>query len=1302
MACLDKLAIRGIRSFDDKNMAIIEFFSPVTVIVGHNGSGKTTIIECLKYATTGDQPANTRGGAFVHDPKMANEKEVKAQVKLRFRAANGTRMLTVRNLSVTVKKTGLTMKTLESILALDDGEKKASKRGVISTKCAEIDAEIPQLLGVSKSVLENVIFCHQEDSYWPLAEPSALKKKFDDIFEATRYTKALDSIKSLRKDRAADLKAEKERLESLSREKTHADKLKARIADLNTTIASKEVHYDEVKREYDELVIANQKFYDYATKFREVYLKIESLQATQARYQEELDEAKMNIQEVVGTDEELEARLQNFDGHISEQKRKKKAEDGKKQDLEDELSNARRKHVELLQEQGSLRAEAKAQNDRISEREEQIREISKQHGISGFDSSPLEREKVLEFISKLNDIQRRQRTQFEKLQAESQARTEEYNNKSRQLSNELEGFKLQRSHARESIAERQSSINAAESDLDATQVVESELRTLSGDIEEKRSRLDQLKTAIQSANYDGRIAEKTTKAKHLEDQRDSLNAEFRALSLQADSRAKLDLKRTELKSKTAELKNTLEVANNKYRKLIGTDARPEAMEREVDRVSVEKEREHAEQESLVHDSKSSLNSAELNLSMAKTQLRTKKDELKALERRLRTEVDNDSLEVAIVEATAELDHRKQISNSTTGATAIYENMLKAGMQKKVCTTCNRHMDDHELVVFERYLKEQIKRTSPETLATNLAETKDWEEELDRLQKLRPFEASRNRLKTEEVPALEAQIKEHDAAIPDLAKQVEEAIGKLNDIKRELKDLHALKEYANNVSRLQKEIERLNGDIKFLESELMSTGSTKTADDVQAEIDAISADIRTNDREKQGLVTDKDRQNNACRLVEGDLHSMQLRERDLQSKAREKGALEARIETMRQEIVSFNIKLKELDSKILDAQAPIDLLEQEYERSRSELNAKITSAQRHLQELNMSSDKLSQTNKAVERYVRDKRARQLEDCNQKVEEYGKEIEDLARSIDQIRGVIAGIEKVINESGASVANLRENLRVRRLLNDIAKTQQEIDSYDMEEAARARRNFTEKYDVAKKKENDLHSKFSHVAGELSSHKAQLSGWEEDLKEYMGVYKKYTDQLISVKMSEMANNDLEKYAKALDNAIMKYHGLKMEEVNDTMRHLWNKTYQGTDIDGIKICSDVEGGASKRSYNYRVVMTKDQVEMDMRGRCSAGQKMLASIIIRLALSDSFGQNCGILALDEPTNALDTENIDALAASLVDIINERKNHSNFQLIIITHDENFLRKLGQSEVMDFYWRVSRNPRQKSIIERQQFR
>lgn len=64
--------------------------------------------------------------------------------------------------------------------------------------------------------------------------------------------------------------------------------------------------------------------------------------------------------------------------------------------------------------------------------------------------------------------------------------------------------------------------------------------------------------------------------------------------------------------------------------------------------------------------------------------------------------------------------------------------------------------------------------------------------------------------------------------------------------------------------------------------------------------------------------------------------------------------------------------------------------------------------------------------------------------------------------------------------------------------------------------------------------------------------------------------------------------------------------------------------------------------------MWKDETEMDMRGRCSAGQKVLASIIIRLALAESFGINCGVMALDEPTTNLDRENIESLAGSLAE------------------------------------------------------
>lgn len=58
MSSIEKLQIRGIRSFDvESNDQIIHFKCPLTLILGANGCGKTTIVECLKYALTGDVPA---------------------------------------------------------------------------------------------------------------------------------------------------------------------------------------------------------------------------------------------------------------------------------------------------------------------------------------------------------------------------------------------------------------------------------------------------------------------------------------------------------------------------------------------------------------------------------------------------------------------------------------------------------------------------------------------------------------------------------------------------------------------------------------------------------------------------------------------------------------------------------------------------------------------------------------------------------------------------------------------------------------------------------------------------------------------------------------------------------------------------------------------------------------------------------------------------------------------------------------------------------------------------------------------
>jgi DNA repair protein RAD50 len=221
-------------------------------------SGKTTIIESLKYVTTGDFPPNSKGGAFVYDPKLANEPEVKAQVKLRFKNVARTEMVCTRSLIVTQKDKKLTQKSLESLLYIRD-----PCTGVqysISSKCAEIDKELPNHMGVSKPILENVIFCHQEDSFWPLAEPSVLKKKFDEIFAATGYTKALDNIRSIRKNAAIDLREMNANLRAEQNNKERAEKLEAELQTSKLNAERLQNRIDEFDGGKIDLLVEKMKF----------------------------------------------------------------------------------------------------------------------------------------------------------------------------------------------------------------------------------------------------------------------------------------------------------------------------------------------------------------------------------------------------------------------------------------------------------------------------------------------------------------------------------------------------------------------------------------------------------------------------------------------------------------------------------------------------------------------------------------------------------------------------------------------------------------------------------------------------------------------------------------------------------------------------------------------------------------------------------------------------------------------------------------------------------------------------------
>jgi len=270
----------------------------------------------LKYGTTGDMPPNSKNGqAFLHDPKVAGEREVKAQIKMKFCSASGKPVVCTRSLQLTQKQNRQECKTLESALqTINNAGDKVSQ----SFRCADIDKEIPELMGVSKAILENVIFCHQEDSNWPLGESSNLKKRFEDIFATTGYTKALDALRKQKKEKLESVKELRYRLESLQKQKEYAQKLRDDVANLREREKLKKIEISKLQEQVSkaERGISEKKrmFEEESRTIGEVKERRAVLASKKSQCEEMLEALQ---QEFIETDEELEALEASFNTQVA-------------------------------------------------------------------------------------------------------------------------------------------------------------------------------------------------------------------------------------------------------------------------------------------------------------------------------------------------------------------------------------------------------------------------------------------------------------------------------------------------------------------------------------------------------------------------------------------------------------------------------------------------------------------------------------------------------------------------------------------------------------------------------------------------------------------------------------------------------------------------------------------------------------------------------------------------------------------------------------------------------------------------
>jgi len=1304
MAQIKKLQVQGIRSFgpEEGDRQNIEFFSPLTLILGQNGCGKTTIIECLKYVTTGDVPPGSgRGQSFVHDPKMAREASVKGQVKLQF-VGNGvanTIKVISRSMEASQKLKNITMKTLDSTIS-----SKNTVTGVqtqLSSKCADINAEMFNCLGVSRPILNYVIFCHQEDSNWPLEEGSKVKDKFDEIFNSAKYKNCLKNIKDVRTGEMEKTKIDKNNMEHYKSDKEYSDSKNRELKNKKAELQRMEEFVEKILKDLEPLREALSQVMEEEKGYSEIQKKLAEAQTSLDHCKKERELLENQIVEVLSESDDDEELIRKRDGIQQETKVKER-------ELKELRSSVEGIDHNLARGEKSVQKNAAHIGKAVGERDQHLKDVKERENLA---ENALSELNLVDDEGDINQVllkeDKKVKNQAKLMKAENKENESKIEEAIDQLKSKKTGLEEGKKREQADMMAYKKEIAQIKRQLNDLEGAAEQLVKIKHDWEENSKKLETEKNKHDLKALQEEIEQEKIMVKDLDIKERKLRDEYKSLEEKQSILQKIAHLTEDIETKENKMKKIMNKRNSDFIQLfdvVPDSKRLKTAWKDGQEIADKRFRE------LESDRKKVQN--ELN---AKTQ--SKKDAKKILDKKssrkqqLEAKVGDilgpeDDLEeqIANTQETLELS-RKELAVKEAGKFTYREmiDRMKAMGSDAACPTCNRAFgaknEAKELVVD----LEEIINSIPNKVKSLETKVKKLSSRLEQLQKIRP-----------EVHELKGIIKE-----------VEDGITKLEELDKEMKRMReGLDEGEEDLNMTELNVslyKQVGEDVQLADSlirevsQLMEKkeeiglqvdgGGGRSLDVVRREDEEVGCKLRI---ARRNLEQCQETVNKQSALI----NDLEARQNKLTNKKLE-------IEGQQQQRANMVTKKEELEGKVAKAGDEVKRSERELEPVREQLeeteNKKRKLVRDGEKEVEVLVDRdrklerflghLQRLDSVLTKYTDSDKDEQLEKLKKDKVELEEKINELKEEKRQIEENMSKLQVAVSNQESRRRMFDDNLRLREYKNKEKKHERVVKSQD---------KALDEMDWKKvvKKKTELSDHWNRLSAEKSAKGGQIAEVQRSIREMerevaqpklRDAAARYKEMAVKHKLRVKVCEDLNKYYIALDYAIMKYHKEKMKVVNKIIRELWRNTYRGNDIDYIEIKttedSDVSAGADKKkTYNYRVVMVKNDTEMDMRGRCSAGQKVLTGLIIRLALAETFSTNCGIIALDEPTTNLDRENIESLALALADIANKRAAQRNFQLVVITHDEEFIEQLSRCDQIQHYQKVSRNARGLSEVRK----
>ncbi|KZZ95728.1 DNA repair protein Rad50 [Ascosphaera apis ARSEF 7405] len=997
-----------------------------------------TIIETLKYATTGELPPNSKGGAFIHDPKICREREVLAQVKLQFRASTGARMVATRNLQLTVKKTTRQQKTLEgNLLMVKDGQ-----RSSISTRVAELDKILPQYLGVSKAILESVIFCHQEDSLWPMSEPSVLKKKFDDIFEASKYTKAIDNIKALRKKQNELLSNYKIMEQHAKENKDRADKAKSRALTLSNEIEVLRKECTDLTKQMEQAAEAADKAWRESESYAEVLGKLSGSRVEAQSIQNSIDRLKEHLVEVDESDEWLEATLREF--HSRQEKLHQGEETLKRRylNLQREMEGLRQKGGSAQAKVGAHKKDREHYELQIVRRQDLVKSIARQNSLRGFENQ-LDDQSFTEFMSAIERLARERKDALNRAKEAAQVELGQVQSVLNELEKKKSGLDEAKKLAKRQIIQNNREAEKCQNQLNDIDVDEGRKVTLQSRAQETERALSQAKESAKATSWETKIGEKAAELQRQEDINARLNTELITATERAGDLARLDLLKQELKDRERSLETMTHTHNDRLKELLGREWEPSTLEKifqerqreaNQDLYSAERDRDGISRD---------LDQIEDKLKVTKQSLREDQSEARQLAEKI-TEVisDEPSAFPAVLSAREEqLSNAKEEADIFFGRNKYFEMCIQTAEEKNACRTCMRKFKTGEA----QNLIAKLQKWIQEGTAQNI---RDFEEDVQAAKNLSSDYERWSRLTSHEIPASEKEIKGLESQRGPLVAEAEKHDKKVLDCTEFKRELESLSKTVSSIARYEGEIVMFKKQIEELSGK-QQTGSGRTLTEIREEITTVADVIRALQRDIEQLKQSRQESQNEVNILELRLRDTNSDLNEVLHQLEKQSSIASQIEgykhknsELRESIAASDKEIDELLPEIINTQAKYDDISSRADARRSELEKQVSQISENIFQINMASQDINS-------YIERGGDRQLEEAEMQLVSINSDIAELERQQGELTKEINQLTSEIQDSKNTERKYSDNLQYRQLQTKLQEVNQVIDSLSSQNA-------------------------------------------------------------------------------------------------------------------------------------------------------------------------------------------------------------------------------------------------------------